>query len=146
MVGAWAFHCFDYDFIRAPSKLFAAFQTFGGGSASNLVQSQRAAQCRTSNAALPKRKSTDGIQTAKTPCRALGESNGSHAAAIVLVAWFGLSACSSDQSVPSGTAQIDASIKDRESTQAITHATLLNPVDGATEYHDTTIIIHGARI
>jgi hypothetical protein len=73
-------------------------------------------------------------------------SGWSQAAAVVLVAWFGLANCSSGQSVPVGAARTDAATRDTESTQAITHATVINPADGATKYRDTTIVIHGERI
>jgi amidohydrolase family protein len=73
-------------------------------------------------------------------------SGWSHAASMVLVAWFSLSGCSSGQSVPVGASQVDTASRDAESTQAISHATVINPVDGASEYRDTTIVIHGERI
>jgi hypothetical protein len=64
---------------------------------------------------------------------------------MILVAWFDLSGCSPGQPVPVGGAPMDAATRD-ESTQAITHATVINPADGANEYRDTTIIIRGERI
>lgn len=72
-------------------------------------------------------------------------SGWSCAAAVVGVACVCTSGCSSGQSVPAGSPEL-ASASKAERTQAITHATVINPAGGGREYPDTTIVIQGERI
>jgi hypothetical protein len=63
------------------------------------------------------------------------------------VASFGFLGCSSGQSVPaSASVQLGAPTTNADNLHAITHATVIDPAGGATEYRDMTLVIHGSRI
>ena len=65
--------------------------------------------------------------------------------AVIAIVACGLLSCSSGQSVPIG-ASLDAGTAEGDSTHAIIHVTVINPIDGANEYRDMTIAFRGNRI
>jgi amidohydrolase family protein len=66
-------------------------------------------------------------------------------AAIALVACIGVGGCTSGHGAGAPT-PFAAEIADQDSTHAITHATVIDPVRGALEQRDMTILIRGGRI
>jgi hypothetical protein len=67
-------------------------------------------------------------------------------AAIAMVASLGLLSCSSGESIPAGVSQLSAGATNGDNTHAITHATVIDPVGGANEHRDMTIVIRGDQI
>src|SRR5258708_1908707 len=66
--------------------------------------------------------------------------------AAITFASFCATGCTSEQTVPSAPLHSEAMIAAHDSTLAITHVTVIDPVSGAIERRDMTIIIRGARI
>jgi imidazolonepropionase-like amidohydrolase len=65
---------------------------------------------------------------------------------LAVFAWFGALGCTSSEEVPTTVRHLMTVNAAQDSTNAITHATLIDPARGAIEQRDTTIVIRGDRI